>query len=99
MLGNKLMAGRLSVWPPESASAVMSSARGNREASCACPSVMKPVFSNSPTNLAGGGLRNLRATSTRDTLAMIWQAANGRPRLSARKPANRYFTSGRVTSR
>ena len=47
------MAGWLSVWPPESASAVMSSAIGMRVAHSACSAVIAPVATSSRSICAG----------------------------------------------
>ena len=71
MVGNKVMAGRLSVCPPESASTVRSCAIGICFASSASSLVIAPCANNSFNNFSGGGLNHLLASSTRDALAMI----------------------------
>ncbi len=93
------MAGWLSVCPPESASAVMSSAIGIRVAHSACSGVISPFWTSSRRNRSGGGAMNLEATSTRETLAMIRLGATIRPDPSRRRPATRYRTTGMVRFR
>ena len=89
IVGSRTIAGWLSVWPPESASAVMSSAIGIRAAHSACSGVISPAATSSRRNCAGGGAMNLDATSTRETLAMIRFGATTRPEPSRRMPATR----------
>ena len=68
-VGNSTGNGRRSVWPPESASAVMSSAMGTIFAHSACSAVSQPASTHWATNLAGGGRMKGSATSARLTFA------------------------------
>ena len=70
MVGNKVKNGRLSVWPPESASAVISSAIGTSFDSSACSGVILPCTNNLSINFCGAGSIKRRPTSVRDTLAI-----------------------------
>ena len=81
-MGSSTIAGWLSVWPPESASAVTSSAIGIRPAHSACSGVISPESTSARRHFAGGGAKNFDATSTRDTLAMIRLAGTTRPEAS-----------------
>ena len=89
IVGSRTIAGWLSVWPPESASAVTSSAIGIRAAHSACSGVISPAATRARRNFAGGGARNFEATSTRDTLAMIRFGATTRPGASRWMPWTR----------
>ena len=79
IVGSKVMAGRLSVWPPLSASAVMSSAMGTAPAKRAVSASISPWLTNSRRKDSGGGDMNRVATSTRETLAATRLAANTSP--------------------
>ena len=70
MVGNNAKAGRLSVCPPESASAVKSSAIGTAAAKPACSADIRFLSTSRFKNFSGGGERNFRATSTRETFAI-----------------------------
>ncbi|CAM5726786.1 hypothetical protein SGLAM104S_05460 [Streptomyces glaucescens] len=81
--------GRRSVWPPESASTVMSSASGTRAASRACSSSIAPSASRARTIGSGAGRMNSSAISVRDTLAITRFSASTPCRPPARSPASR----------
>ncbi len=69
--GSIAPSGRLSVWPPLSASTVTSSATGTRAASRASSSVSWPRATSAASSAAGGGDMNFSATSGLDTFAKI----------------------------
>mmetsp|Transcript_18878 Transcript_18878/g.62294 ORF Transcript_18878/g.62294 Transcript_18878/m.62294 type:complete len:425 (+) Transcript_18878:1379-2653(+) len=71
MTGRSTCSGRLSVWPPLSASTVTSSHIGTVAASAACSAVTLPSLSSRATMSAGGGRSAMSASSVRDTLKMI----------------------------
>ncbi len=69
-VGKSVRAGRLSVCPPESASAVRSWAMGMWAASIASSEVIICRSTNCSSSFSGGGAKNCRATSMRDTFAI-----------------------------
>ena len=98
-MGRSVIAGRLSVCPPLSASTVTSSATGKRAASATCCGVTCPAASSSLTIRSGGGLRNFVATSVRDTFAMTRLSGTTSPPTPPLNPAIRYRTTAGVRSR
>ena len=79
----------MSVWPPESASTVTSSASGTLAASRACCSVIQPASTRSRSISAGAGDRKCAATSGRDTFAITRFWATTVPSGAATSPATR----------
>ncbi len=88
MVGSRTIAGWLSVWPPESASAVTSSAIGIRRGPFGLLRRDLAGSTSSRRNFAGGGARNFEATSTRETLAMIRFGATISPDSSRCRPVH-----------
>jgi hypothetical protein len=69
MTGNTAVRAWLSVWPPESASTVMSSATGTRRASSASPAVSLPASDEPVEDLGRGRPHEVPGVSGREILA------------------------------
>ena len=97
MVGNSATSNWLSVWPPLSASTVMSSATGTRAANAASVGVIRFLATNAARISAGAGDMNRVATSRREILANTRRLRAMRPSASRCKPATAQRTTAGVS--